>query len=1585
MATITWKGGTGDFNTGSLWSSGTVPGSGDIAVVDASSGASSITLDGADSVAGLTLDDPAGSLTLSGALSLNGGVLNLQAGSLTVSGTLSDGTLIPDGGVLTVSGPSAALLGVTVEGTLDLSNSGAAVDVTGLAQPGLTQLDLGANTQLLFLDPEDFQGQTIEMAGGVLATDGLDPNDGTLFFGPGTEIIQNAASTTARIGPDTYTSLFGLGQVTNEGTLIAAAGTLDLDSEGGAFDSVLGQGPFLNNGTIEIDAGATVIDDTNSSLAGLGTIINNGGLLDLRGTLANTSTTIDVAASGPFSNLQLDDTVVGGAIEETGGTLAIGTGSLLGITLEGTGVAFNTLTIGRGTEFDPGGAPFTLTALAAGYGQIYLNNGVVLANARLAYGDGQYQADLFVQGGTSPADRANPTVTLAASTTLDVGSGQFLRLDAGQNGTLVNDAVINVAAGGWLEFYNAASYVGGGTINLAPGAIVELTGGIDLGSGFEEAGLTGIGLAGLTNIIGSGATLINTGSLNLEGQTISAAGNANFSKFVNEGEISNGTFVLAPGQDQNLGQIDAGLTLATGPGVYPVDSATLAGGTLQGAVNIDTNGEIDVDSNVTLESATGTGPGTLIIDQQPTLFVNGAATSVQILQSATLANAVVLLSGATTATATSAFSHASADIVIEGYQTLTLAPNTEIIETTVNGPLGVVGGPGYLVNDGTMAVTPGADLMVSPYASATAQNFINNGLITIAAGGTFDAYVQDSIQSLGSIVGPGGLLRLDDAFNGTNTYSNTGNTIYVGGTTGAPNLELDDTSITGGTIVNAGGQFTALQGNLIGVTYVGPLDLTNGSDYLGDTSAALLGFTGGTLDSQSVTLSAGSQLDLGGPQNFVGATLSLGGELADSGNTLSFDANTTVDITGSVYMPVGHLLNAGTIVIEPGASLQLADAGSASGPEISEPGTVFIDDGSFSAGTLNAGQTVILGPDSTFSASRFDPGSDVVFQAPNTLTIDSGTTFAASAMVSDFGVGDTIVLGGYQDGILAPYIYGNDGVPHFTDPAITFGYDGETLSVIQSGTTTLETIPIGPGYTLAGFSVTEGPDAPYIVNDYTITYAPTNIALPSLPVISGTQADQPTTDRVAIDPFANVSITDTNPGAVDTAVVTTTGTVPVGGIDYVGTSATGAFSNLGIGTAFDLNSGYIVTGTPAQVQAALDALVFTPVPRQASPGSIVATSFTIALSDQYGAVTDTTTSVDATAVDDPLLVSGVASPVYDNNNDNAAQPFHNITLSDPDNATFTATATLASTEYLAFSASYGATISATGIWSTSGSLAFVQTALQGLVAYVNAVPPGPSGTTATTTMSMSINDGAADTVTAVSTIDIVSGGSVVTGGIEILGATPGQTTSDQTPIAPCAVAIEDTNVGVVDTVTVTMSNAANGTFSDSVGGTVNGGTFTMTGTPDPTEFGLINNVDTALAGLVFTPTRGQVPSGQSVTTWFTIVVNDGPNSATDASTSVIATDEGGQLSINGAQANQEFAANTPILPFGSVTITDTQVLPNDTLAVTLSNPASGTLTANDGGTVESNGAFEIAGSLAQVQAALQAVGFRRQRRPPVRW
>ena len=81
--------------------------------------------------------------------------------------------------------------------------------------------------------------------------------------------------------------------------------------------------------------------------------------------------------------------VLGGTILEAGGSLSVGSASLQHVTAVGTGVAFDTLTIGPNTVFNPAGGLFVLTAQQAAYGQIVLNNGAVLTNAAIAYGGTQ--------------------------------------------------------------------------------------------------------------------------------------------------------------------------------------------------------------------------------------------------------------------------------------------------------------------------------------------------------------------------------------------------------------------------------------------------------------------------------------------------------------------------------------------------------------------------------------------------------------------------------------------------------------------------------------------------------------------------------------------------------------------------------------------------------------------------------------------------------------------------------------------------------------------------------------------------------------------------------------------------------------------------------------------------------------------------------------------------------------------------------------------------------------------------------------------------------------------------------------------
>jgi hypothetical protein len=82
--------------------------------------------------------------------------------------------------------------------------------------------------------------------------------------------------------------------------------------------------------------------------------------------------------------------------------------------------------------------------------------------------------------------------------------------------------------------------------------------------------------------------------------------------------------------------------------------------------------------------------------------------------------------------------------------------------------------------------------------------------------------------------------------------------------------------------------------------------------------------------------------------------------------------------------------------------------------------------------------------------------------------------------------------------------------------------------------------------------------------------------------------------------------------------------------------------------------------------------------------------------------------------------------------------------------------------------------------------------------------------------------------------------------------------------------------------TVTLSyTAANGTFTSLGGFTGSAGNYTMTGSAA--------QVQTALRGLTFVPTAHQTTPGKSITTSFTVSVNDGYYSATDSQTTVVAT------------------------------------------------------------------------------------------------
>jgi plastocyanin len=123
--------------------------------------------------------------------------------------------------------------------------------------------------------------------------------------------------------------------------------------------------------------------------------------------------------------------------------------------------------------------------------------------------------------------------------------------------------------------------------------------------------------------------------------------------------------------------------------------------------------------------------------------------------------------------------------------------------------------------------------------------------------------------------------------------------------------------------------------------------------------------------------------------------------------------------------------------------------------------------------------------------------------------------------------------------------------------------------------------------------------------------------------ISGAMSSQPVTDTGTVNPFSSVVISDLNFHPTDTVKITSS--APSNGVLSTAN---------GIGS-YDSQTGvYTYTGNPADVTAAIQALVFTPTLHQVSSGSTVTTTFEIEDSNtaQIVIVADTSTSVITTAV-----------------------------------------------------------------------------------------------------------------------------------------------------------------------------------------------------------------------------------------------------------------------------------------------------------------------------------------------------------------
>jgi len=495
--------------------------------------------------------------------------------------------------------------------------------------------------------------------------------------------------------------------------------------------------------------------------------------------------------------------------------------------------------------------------------------------------------------------------------------------------------------------------------------------------------------------------------------------------------------------------------------------------------------------------------------------------------------------------------------------------------------------------------------------------------------------------------------------------------------------------------------------------------------------------------------------------------------------------------------------------------------------------------------------------------------------------------------------------------------------------------------------------------------------APAVTNNITTVVA---TSVNNAPIINGAQINQAVNDDQTLAPFGNVSIADVDVPAQTLAVSVKLDSAAKGVITAASLTSAG-FTDAGGGT-------YTFSGTAAQSTTAIRQLIFAPTTNHLAPGVTETTTFTISADDgQAAAVTNSTTSVIATSVNDAPTITG-AAPSPGINDKQTITTFSAVTFGDVDvpAQTLAIRVTLDNAAKGAFT---GASLTASGfsdagggVYTFSGTAALATTAIRQLVftPAQNRVAPG---NTETTTLTISADDSIAAAVTNnATTVTTTSVNDAPT----VSGALAGQTVNDNQTLSP----FSGLTLGDVDSpaqtlaISVTLSSTAKGTFTTASltasGFTdAGGGVYNFSGTP--------STATTAIRKLTFAPTTNHIAPGTTETTTFTLSVNDGIASAVlNNTTTVIATSVNDAPTISGAVANQTITDNETLAAFSAVTIADVDV-PAQTLsiAVALDTAAKGSMTSTSltasGFTAASAGTYAFSGTAAQATTAIRKLVF----------
>jgi hypothetical protein len=932
---------------------------------------------------GGTLDGTAGAITLATGAQVQ--VANSL--TLTVAGTIAGA------GTLSVLGNGYYGYVATAElaSNVTLTGGGSVVlaDISTVSTATSTQVITGASASVTLNNVSD----TIRGYGSL---------------GAGSMTLVNASGGLVDATGGTLRVDTGAKTITNQGTLEAVAGTLEIDSNvtntgtilAGAGGDVTIDGTVANTGLVTIGNGGTVtlhgaITGATSKvqIAGGGTLVIDGGSLR-NGTLTNAAGGIvDVVqssgtlASVAFSNagtanitgngyyglvatLSVSGTTTlsgGGSVvlsDDSTVSTATSTQILTGVTagdtldnVDNTIVGYGSLGAGQLTLINE-----TKGTIEATTGILLVNTGsVALANHGLLEANG---GTLVVQ--TVVDDTAGGSVAAVSHGTV---AGVVL-LDGGtlRGGSITTDAasaLLITSAGGTLDgTAGAVTLAVGSQATVAPGLILTLKGPITedgtlavQGNGYY--GSVGRVLIGGTLTLASGAlvTMADLSTVSTASATQVIAGTAAGAKLDNSALIS-GYGMLGNGTLALINEVP-GTIKATG-GILVVDSGTSNATNLGQMIAV--GGTLQIENTLTNTSIIAVGAGGGIV-------VDGVVANSGLISVAS--TGTMKLNGSVAGTSSKVQIAGGGTLAIDGGTvrggTLSAAANSAVNIVQTSGTLASVA----FGNAGTISI------IGNGYYGSIATLSVS-GTTTLSGGGAV-VLVDDSTVSTSSatqiITGVAAGDTLDNVDNTISGYGEVGNgrlTLIneTKGTIEAGDGDLIVDAGTGGSLTNAG-LMQALSGTLDVVS-----GFTNNGTVIADGGAVVLeGSVGGTGKLEV----DGSQLTLMGSVG-TGQTILFG----------NFGKVETLNIAGPKLLgaTVGGFASGDTIIVQ-NSSLTAANYIAGTGTL----GSLVLMSGTAAQGTLTLAGSYIQ---SNFVVQAQADGTSVVSLVPGIGTIYNHATASAT-------------------------------------------------------------------------------------------------------------------------------------------------------------------------------------------------------------------------------------------------------------------------------------------------------------------------------------------------------------------------------------------------------------------------------------------------------------------------------------------------------------------------------------------------------------------------------------------------------------